>query len=350
MVSMKNKCASGGSRRISCPVMPKNKCADRGRECFWPDVDEAVNEWVLNQRKSGFIVTRNMIRIAALRMAKEKAINNFKGTVGWCRRLMEGNHLSLRCKTKIAQKLPDAYEKKITNFLRYLICIRVKNNYELGQIGNMDETPMWFDMPNARTVNRCGEKTVLVKTTGHEKSRFTVVLTCMADGTKLKPMVVFKRKTMPNGNFPAGVVIHVHPKGWMDDDGTKLWFEKVWNTRPGALMRKNSLFIWDSFSCHITDKIKKLMRQHKTDLGVIPDGLTSQLQPLDVYLNKSFIDHTRADWNKWMVDGEKSFTKGGNMRAPDLTVVASWVKHAWEQIPESMVKRSFKCCGIYPTP
>ena len=59
--------------------MPKNKCADRGRECFWPDLDEAINEWVLNQRKCGFIVTRNMIRIAALRMTKEKAINNFKG-------------------------------------------------------------------------------------------------------------------------------------------------------------------------------------------------------------------------------------------------------------------------------
>ena len=65
-----------------------------------------------------------------------------------------------------------------------------------------------------------------------------------------------------------------------------------------------------------------------------------------MYLNKPFKDRTRADWNKWMVDGEKSFTKGGNMRAPDLTVVASWVKHAWEQIPKSMVKRSFKCCGI----
>ena len=49
-------------------VMPKNKCADHGRECFWPDLDEAINEWVLNQRKSGFIVMRNMIRIAALRM------------------------------------------------------------------------------------------------------------------------------------------------------------------------------------------------------------------------------------------------------------------------------------------
>ena len=43
----------------------------------------------------------------------------------------------------------------------------------------MDETLVWFDMLTSKTV-------VLVKTTGHEKLRFTIVLACMSDGTKLK--------------------------------------------------------------------------------------------------------------------------------------------------------------------
>ena len=64
---------------------------------------------------------------------------------------------------------------------------------------------MWFDMPTSKTVDSVGAKTVLLKTTGHEKTRFTVVLACLADGTKLKPMVIFKRKTMPKDNFPTGV-------------------------------------------------------------------------------------------------------------------------------------------------
>ena len=80
---------------------------------------------------------------------------------------------------------------------------------------------MWFDMPTSKTVDSVGAKTVLLKTTGHEKTRFTVVLACLADGTKLKPMVIFKRKTMPKDNFPAGVVVHNHPKGWMDESGVK---------------------------------------------------------------------------------------------------------------------------------
>ena len=116
-------------------------------------------------------------------------------------------------KTKISQRLPDDLEEKITSFQSFVIRARRSKNYSLVNIGNMDETPVWFDMPTSKTVDSVGAKTVLLKTTGHEKTRFTVVLACLADGTKLKPMVIFKRKTMPKDNFPAGVVVHNHPKG-----------------------------------------------------------------------------------------------------------------------------------------
>ena len=39
----------------------------------------------------------------------------------------------------------------------------------LSQIGNMDETPVFFDLPSNRTVDCVGSKTVSVCTTGHEK-------------------------------------------------------------------------------------------------------------------------------------------------------------------------------------
>ena len=76
---------------------------------------------------------------------------------------------------------------------------------------------MCFDMPSTRTVNKKGEKSVMIKTTGHEKTHFTVVLACMADGGKLPYMVIFKKKTPPKDKLPSGVVIYQHPKGWMDE-------------------------------------------------------------------------------------------------------------------------------------
>ena len=155
-------------------------------------------------------------------------IDNFLISSGWCTRFMKRNKLVLRQKMKISQRLPDDLEEKITSFQSFVIRARWSKNYSLVNIGNMDETPVWFDMPPSKTVDSVGAKTVLLKTTGHEKTRFTVVLACLADGTKLKPMVIFKRKTMPKDNFPAGVVVHNHPKGWMDESGVKIWIAKVW--------------------------------------------------------------------------------------------------------------------------
>ena len=35
--------------------------------------------------------------------------------------------------------------------------------------------------------------------TGHEKDRFTVMLACLGDGSKLPSYVVFKRETLSKG-------------------------------------------------------------------------------------------------------------------------------------------------------
>ena len=61
-----------------------------------------------------------------------------------------------------------------------------------------------------------------------KQAKIGIGLACLADGTKLKPKVIFKRKTMPKDNFPAGVVVYNHPMGWMDESGVKIWIEKVW--------------------------------------------------------------------------------------------------------------------------
>ena len=201
-------------------AMPKTKLTDRSKKCLFPTLEETVAAWVEENRNNGLIITRNQIRLKAKSIARAEKLQHFTGSNSWCSRFMIRNNLVLRQKTKIAQKLPDDYEEKITNFHRFIIRQRQRFGYDLSFIGNMDETPVWFDMPGAKTVHNRGEKTILVKTTGHEKSRFTVVLACLANGVRLKPMVIFKRKTQPKRKFPAGVVAHNQPKDWMDESGS----------------------------------------------------------------------------------------------------------------------------------
>ena len=110
----------------------------------------------------------------------------------------------------------------------------------------------------------------------------------MADGTKLPPVIIFKLVNIPREEFSDGVIIRANPKGWMNKDEMGWWIENIWMQRARQGSNPRSLLVLDSFSAHKTDPIKRRFRRKNTDLAVIPGGLTSRLQPLDVSLNKAF--------------------------------------------------------------
>ena len=129
------------------------------------------------------------------------------------------------------------------------------------------------------------------------RRRVTLVLACCADGTKLPPLLIFNRKTLPKDVIPHGIYVHVHSTGWMDGEGMKLWLDKVWSKRPGGLLKKPPLLVCDQFKAHVTDSTKRLATKLKTHLAVIPGGLTRQLQLLNVSV-KPFKGFVLEEWAK----------------------------------------------------
>ena len=135
-----------------------------------------------------------------------------------------------------------------------------------------------------------------------------MMLACLGDGTKLPPYVVFKRKTLPKDLvLPRGIRVRAQAKGWMDESLVKDWLNSVW-TKVGGLLRKRNLLVWDSFRAHLSDNVKRVLKNSRTDVAVIPGGMTSLLQPLDVGVNKPFKDNLRQYWNEWMLAGNHTFT------------------------------------------
>lgn len=78
-------------------------------------------------------------------------------------------------------------------------------------------------MPSRTTVEEVGTKSIQIKTTGNEKTRFTTMLAITADGRKLPPYIVFRRKTLPKDTFPPGIHVRAHESGSFNEDITRDW-------------------------------------------------------------------------------------------------------------------------------
>uniref|UniRef100_U9T5N0 DDE-1 domain-containing protein n=1 Tax=Rhizophagus irregularis (strain DAOM 181602 / DAOM 197198 / MUCL 43194) TaxID=747089 RepID=U9T5N0_RHIID len=171
------------------------------------------------------------------------------------------------------------------------------NNRIIGKFASVYKTSVWFDIAENITINPKEEKTVHVCRTGNEKNRFTIVLTY---GTKLSPICIFKEKQMPRGEkVPSGVVVLFQENGWMNVNLMKRYIDyfnciRMLNNQSRFL----SMMVYDSFRGHLEDSIKEKFKENNVNLAVIPGGLTSICQPLDVAINKPFKDHLHQEWHQ----------------------------------------------------
>lgn len=101
---------------------------------------------------------------------------------------------SYRIKTSIQNKLQAQLEAKLEKFIDNIRVLREAHQFPGTHIINMDETPIYFDMPGNTTVNKKGCREVWIKSTGAEKRCITVILSCTAAGDMLPPMVILKGK------------------------------------------------------------------------------------------------------------------------------------------------------------
>ena len=150
----------------------------------------------------------------------------------------------------------------------------------------MDEVPLTFDIPFTQTVDKVRTNSINIRTTGHEKTSVMVVLVCQADGQKLPPLVIFKRKTIPKEKFPSNIIIKANSKGWMDEKLMIKWLKEAYvKWSDGFFHIRRSLLVFDSMRAHITDAVKVHVQKTNSELAVILGGLMKNLQPLNIGIN-----------------------------------------------------------------
>ncbi|GBC04201.1 hypothetical protein RclHR1_05570002 [Rhizophagus clarus] len=276
---------------ILLKVQPGVKRLNTEVKLKYPALETALLTWVKEKRKNQNAVTQSMIQMKAKALAQQHQWQAICSGVG-----------------------SFAFIEKQQEFLSYIMYRHIQYDYSLAYISNMDKMPVSFDLPSNTTIDELGARSVSIHTTGHEKANFTVVLTCMADGTKFFLLIIFKLKNVSRENFPP-------------------------ETKRERISNLQSLLVLDSFSAYIVDSVKRHFGKKNTNITIIPGELTSRLQPLDVSVNKSFK-------TKWMAKVVKELTPTSNLKKPSYETVANWVRDSWNAIDVDLIRKSFKCCGI----
>jgi len=144
-------------------------------------------------------------------------------------------------------------------------------------------------MPSSYTVNDIRAKSVVIKRTGYKRINVTAMLAAFADGSKLPMHVILNRKAVPKEQLPRGFIVRCQPKCCVTHVRMKDWLLVVWNRRRGALLRKQGLLVVAAFKGHLTPgkKASITCSSMNTDLVVLPGGMTSHVQVLDIVVNRS---------------------------------------------------------------
>lgn len=329
--------------------MSPQKCARRGASAKWPELENELKEWILARRKQDLPVSTLEVQIKAKLLATENDIANFKGSPSWISKLLKRNSLSIRTvKTRNQknistedQQLPDDWQQKVAHFRE---CVS-REMSELGltsaEVVNMDEIPMSFNILSRNS----SDKDIFAS----KRLCFTVILACTGNGGKLKPMVIFKGATMPRQKMPTIVASTCNEKGWVDGDLIKYWVDKCFSTRPGVFSSKRSLLVVDSMVIHKKETFQNYIGKVGAHVAIIPNGLTSKLQPLNIAVSRPFKAHLKRGLEEWM----KSEPNSSGCSKSTCPQVCKLVASAWDSITAEMICSGFEearicqCDGLY---
>nr|XP_034324852.1 uncharacterized protein LOC105347926 isoform X1 [Crassostrea gigas] len=86
-------------QKLALQQAEKSKKSFRGHAAQWPDLEDKLEKYIMEQRAAKRHLNGVKIRLKAREMAREMGIHDFEGTASWCFRFMKRKNIVLRhCK------------------------------------------------------------------------------------------------------------------------------------------------------------------------------------------------------------------------------------------------------------
>ncbi|RPA78178.1 hypothetical protein BJ508DRAFT_329449 [Ascobolus immersus RN42] len=287
----------------------------------------------------------------------DKVYGAFKFSERWFMGFKRRHGISLRRLTNKAQVIPEKKETAINDFHQFIRKKALPNirkgegwkdvgKFELGNIANVDQTPMPFEFLSGSTYAQKGSRTFWAKSLGSglDKRQCTVQLCVHADGVaRSKPLILFHGKGKRLGNEPLKwdprISVMFNEKAWVDTTA-RHWSVPYFSPR---------MLVLDCHRVHLTGQVLDRLNRQYTLPAVVPEGCTSLVQPLDVIINKTFKDLVDRCYQKHYQENLDEWVAGKVTAREQRILITKWVGTAWEKLHyyhSATIRKSFRMTGI----
>lgn len=317
----------------------KKRKIGSGRQPLFANLEDMVAEWIVDRRARSLVVRKSDIQAFALKMAPQFDISTdiFKASQHWLDNFFQRHEFSLRRSTTLFKVEDAEVVKRALAFKSFVDKIDF-SKYNLSNMIAMDETAIFMGQESKTTVEKKGSSSIYVASTGYESARVTCILAIRLDGTKIPPTIIVKGKKDKIEQILGNYVLESE-KAWSTQSVIRKWVDFVLPT----ILRgsERGLLVWDSASTHRAKDMKNFLTERRIDQIVIPAGMTSYLQTLDLVINKPFKDHLRKEVNDY-IENRMERNQRGNFIKPNQQEIVNWVKNSWEKISDNCVANALR--------
>jgi len=329
------------------------KTLHKGSSIMNPELDIKILNYIEFNRKLSNPITFWSLLSKIYEYAPERKNKSFKSNQLLIYRILKRNNYTFKAKTPIGNTLGEVTFNEATKFVNEVWDLRKQFGYNDKNMGSMDETPLFFNMPPSKKVFYKGPKPILIKTQEQDKCRISILLAITADGGRLPPYIIFKAKKHGNVEKKLQKDLNVitnrcfvvcNENACSTDEIIKDWYLKVWlkylfnnNERKGYLILDRA--------CLKSNELLNLFNQGSKNASFIPGGLTRFFQPLDVSINKTFKQALKEKYVEFCLS---NINESGYFKI-SRTKMIQYICEVWYDehlISKDMIYKSFRETGL----
>ena len=182
-------------------------------------------------------------------------------------------------------------------------------------------------------------------------ARATVCLSVTLSGKKLDPLIIFKgqpgktnekKAYSRNGQYDEGAQYCFQPAAWSDEQSMLKWIDRVLKPYLAKIRAGMSHVLLDDYNSHKTPAVLAAIRKLNAIITILPGGSTSQIQVLDVGVNKPFKGNMKKKWVQFMVE-----QNGHNDIDITREMLSKWIVEAFSQVELESIKNTWNKIGFY---